>query len=65
MQLAEEGKVDIGAPIAQYIPDLADMTVGAECVEAKSAMTRPEHHAAWQGWAKSLLGSHPFHSSAT
>ena len=39
MQLAEEGKLDIGAPVAQYIPDLADMTVGAERAKAKCAMT--------------------------
>src|SRR5262249_18291486 len=39
MQLAEEGKLEIGALVAQYIPDLADMTVGAERAKAKSAMT--------------------------
>jgi CubicO group peptidase (beta-lactamase class C family) len=39
MQRAEERKLDIGAPVAQYIPDLADMTVGAERAKAKSAMT--------------------------
>jgi CubicO group peptidase (beta-lactamase class C family) len=39
MQLAEEGNLDIGASVAQYIPDLADMTVGAEGAKAKSAMT--------------------------
>jgi len=39
MQLAEEGNLDIGAPVVQYIPDLADMTVGAKRAKAKSAMT--------------------------
>jgi CubicO group peptidase (beta-lactamase class C family) len=39
MQLAEEGKLDIGAQVAQYIPDLAVMTVGAERIKARSAMT--------------------------
>ena len=39
MQLAEEGNLDIGAPVVQYIPDLADMTVGAERAKAKCAMT--------------------------
>ena len=39
MQLAEEAKLDIGAPAAQYIPDLASMTVGAKRAKTKSAMT--------------------------
>jgi CubicO group peptidase (beta-lactamase class C family) len=39
MQLAEEGKLDIGTQVAQYIPDLAVMTVGAERTKVKRAMT--------------------------
>ncbi|HTQ33384.1 MAG TPA: serine hydrolase domain-containing protein [Stellaceae bacterium] len=39
MQLGEEGKLDIAAPVAQYIPAFAGMTVGAERAPAKRAMT--------------------------
>ncbi|HTT81455.1 MAG TPA: serine hydrolase domain-containing protein, partial [Stellaceae bacterium] len=30
MMLAEEGRLDIAAPVAQYLPEMADMTVGVE-----------------------------------
>jgi CubicO group peptidase (beta-lactamase class C family) len=39
MMLAEEGRLDIGAPVAQYIPSFAELTVGAERAKAKRAMT--------------------------
>jgi CubicO group peptidase (beta-lactamase class C family) len=37
MMLAEEGKLDIGAPVSQYLPEFKDMTVGVE----KAALKRP------------------------
>jgi len=37
MILAEEGKLDIGAPVAQYLPEFKDVKVGAE----KAAPKRP------------------------
>jgi CubicO group peptidase (beta-lactamase class C family) len=39
MILAEEGKLQIAAPVAEYLPELADRTVGAERVPAKRTMT--------------------------
>jgi CubicO group peptidase (beta-lactamase class C family) len=39
MILAEEGRLDIGAPVADYIPELADRTVGAERARATRTMT--------------------------
>jgi CubicO group peptidase (beta-lactamase class C family) len=39
MSLAEEGRLDIGAPVAEYIPAFKDMTVGAERAKAARAMT--------------------------
>jgi CubicO group peptidase (beta-lactamase class C family) len=37
MMLSEEGKVDIGAPVAQYLPEFKDVKVGVE----KAALKRP------------------------
>ena len=39
MILAEEGKLDIGAPVAEYIPEFKDRTVGAERAKASRTMT--------------------------
>jgi CubicO group peptidase (beta-lactamase class C family) len=39
MGLAEEGRLDIGAPVAQYIPALKEMTVGAERAKTTRTMT--------------------------
>jgi CubicO group peptidase (beta-lactamase class C family) len=39
MILAEEGRLDIGAPVADYIPAFKDMTVGAEGAKATRTMT--------------------------
>ena len=39
MILAEEGKLDIGAPVAQYLPEFKDVTVGVEKAAPKRAMT--------------------------
>src|SRR5437868_6386390 len=39
MILAEEGKLQIAAPVAEYLPELADRTVGAERAPAKRTMT--------------------------
>ena len=39
MILAEEGKLQIAAPVAEYLPELAERTVGAERVPAKRTMT--------------------------
>src|SRR5215469_12435166 len=39
MQLAEEGRLDIGAPVAQYVPVIKEMAVGPERAKAKRTMT--------------------------
>ncbi len=39
MILAEEGKLDIGAPVAQYLPEFADVKVGVDRVAPKRPMT--------------------------
>jgi CubicO group peptidase (beta-lactamase class C family) len=39
MILAEEGKLQIAAPVAEYLPEFASPTVGAERVPAKRVMT--------------------------
>ena len=39
MALAEEGRLDIGAPVADYIPAFKELTVGVERTPAKRTMT--------------------------
>jgi CubicO group peptidase (beta-lactamase class C family) len=39
MALAEEGRLDVGAPVADYIPAFKEMTVGAERAKVTHTMT--------------------------
>jgi CubicO group peptidase (beta-lactamase class C family) len=39
MMLSEEGKLEIAAPVAQYLPEFAEITVGVERVRATRTMT--------------------------
>ena len=39
MMLAEEGKLDIGAPVAQYLPEFKEVTVGVDRAAPKRPMT--------------------------
>jgi CubicO group peptidase (beta-lactamase class C family) len=39
MMLSEEGRLEIAAPVAQYIPEFAEMTVGVERAKATRTMT--------------------------
>src|SRR5438270_2727121 len=39
MMLAEEGRLEIAAPVAQYLPEFADLTVGVERKKAQRVMT--------------------------
>ena len=39
MILAEENKIDVGAPVAQYLPEFKDVKVGVEGLAVKRAMT--------------------------
>ncbi len=59
MQLAEEGRLDIGAPVAQYIPVINEMTVGAERTRAKRAMTVQDLLRHTSGLTYALFGDSP------
>ena len=37
MMLSEEGRLEIAAPVAQYLPEFAEMTVGVERAKADGA----------------------------
>src|SRR5205085_881632 len=39
MMLAEEGRLEIAAPVSDYLPEFADMTVGVERTKAQRVMT--------------------------
>jgi CubicO group peptidase (beta-lactamase class C family) len=39
MMLAEEGRLEIAAPVAQYLPEFAELTVGTERRKAHRVMT--------------------------
>src|SRR5438105_7153019 len=39
MMLAEEGRLEIAAPVAQYIPEFGDLTVGVERAKPQRVMT--------------------------
>src|ERR1700722_3758200 len=39
MMLVEEGKIDVSAPVAQYLPEFSDLRVGAERAPLKRPMT--------------------------
>ena len=39
MMLVEEGKIDLAAPVSQYLPDFNDLRVGTERVPVKRPMT--------------------------
>src|SRR4051812_23786342 len=39
MMLAEEGRLEIAAPVSQYLPEFAELTVGAERRKAQRVMT--------------------------
>src|SRR5579863_4931182 len=39
MLLAEEGRLEIAAPVAQYLPEFSELTVGVERAKPRRAMT--------------------------
>ena len=59
LQLAEEGRLDIGAPVAQYVPEFAAMTVGAERKPATRAMTVQDLLRHTSGLTYALFGDSP------
>jgi len=59
MMLAEEGKLDIGAPVAQYLPEFKDVKVGVEKAEPKRAMTVQDLMRHTSGLTYGFFGSSP------
>lgn len=39
MMLSEEGRLEIAAPVAQYLPEFSDLTVGVDRAKARRTMT--------------------------
>ena len=61
MQLTEEGRLDIGAPVARYIPEFAAMSVGAERKEASRTMTVQDLLRHTSGLTYPMFGDSPVH----
>jgi CubicO group peptidase (beta-lactamase class C family) len=59
MILAEEGKLDIGAPVAQYLPEFKDVTVGVEKAAPKRAMTVQDLLRHTSGLTYGIFGNSP------
>lgn len=59
MILSEEGKLDIGAPLAQYIPDFRGATVGADKAAAKRAITVQDLMRHTSGLTYGIFGNSP------
>lgn len=59
MILAEEGKVDIGAPVAQYLPEFKDVRVGLEKAAPKRAMTVQDLLRHTSGLTYGIFGNSP------
>jgi CubicO group peptidase (beta-lactamase class C family) len=59
MILAEEGKLDIGAPVAQYLPEFKDVTVGVEKAAPKRAMTVQDLMRHTSGLTYGFFGNSP------
>jgi CubicO group peptidase (beta-lactamase class C family) len=59
MILAEENKLDIGAPVAQYLPEFRSVKVGAEGVAPKRPMTVQDLMRHTSGLTYGLFGNSP------
>jgi CubicO group peptidase (beta-lactamase class C family) len=59
MILAEEGKLDIGAPAAQYLPEFRDVKVGVEGAAPKRPMTVQDLLRHTSGLTYGIFGSSP------
>jgi CubicO group peptidase (beta-lactamase class C family) len=59
MQLTEEGRLDIGAPVARYIPEFAEMTVGAERKKTSRTMTVQDLLRHTSGLTYAMFGDSP------
>jgi len=59
MILAEENKLDIGAPVAQYLPEFRGVKVGADGAAPKRAMTVQDLMRHTSGLTYGLFGNSP------
>jgi CubicO group peptidase (beta-lactamase class C family) len=59
MILVEENKLDLGAPVAQYLPEFRDVKVGAEKVSPKRPMTVQDLMRHTSGLTYGLFGNSP------
>jgi CubicO group peptidase (beta-lactamase class C family) len=59
MILAEEGKLDIGAPVAQYLPEFKDVKVGVDRVAPKRPMTVQDLLRHTSGLTYGIFGNSP------
>jgi CubicO group peptidase (beta-lactamase class C family) len=59
MILAEEGKLDVGAPVAQYLPEFKEVKVGVDKVASKRPMTVQDLLRHTSGLTYGIFGSSP------
>src|SRR3954451_21048180 len=59
MMLSEEGRLEIAAPGAQYLPEFAEMTVGSERAKARRAMTVQDLMRHTSGLTYAMFGDSP------
>jgi CubicO group peptidase (beta-lactamase class C family) len=59
MILAEENKIDVGAPVAQYLPEFKDVKVGQEGTAPKRPMTVQDLMRHTSGLTYGLFGNSP------
>jgi CubicO group peptidase (beta-lactamase class C family) len=59
MILAEENKLDVGAPVAQYLPEFKDVKVGTEGVAPKRPMTVQDLMRHTSGLTYGIFGNSP------
>ena len=59
MILAEEDRLDIGAPVAQYLPEFKEVKVGSEGLAPKRAMTVQDLMRHTSGLTYGLFGNSP------
>ena len=59
MVLAEEGKLDIGAAVAQYLPEFKDVKVGVDKAEPKRPMTVQDLMRHTSGLTYGIFGNSP------
>jgi CubicO group peptidase (beta-lactamase class C family) len=59
MILTEEGKLQLAAPVADYLPELAEPTIGVERVRARRTMTVQDLLRHTSGFTYGIIGDSP------